>query len=118
MREVCDRIASGELVLTVAKDLNIAPETLYRWGALPEYDQAYARARVSQAHALAEQLIAIGDTAGPEDAQAKRLMCDNRKWLASKLAPRLYGEKLEVESSGTVEHTVKFVLEPRKVTAG
>jgi hypothetical protein len=35
------------------------------------------------------------------DAQIGRLRVDALKWVASKLAPKRYGDKVEVEQTGT-----------------
>jgi hypothetical protein len=32
------------------------------------------------------------------EVQAARLRCDNRKWIASKMQPKKYGDKLETEN--------------------
>lgn len=50
----------------------------------------YARAREGQADHYADEIIRIADEA--EDAQIGRLRVDARKWVASKLAPKKYGE--------------------------
>lgn len=34
------------------------------------------------------------------DVNARRLQVDTRKWFTSKLAPKLYGEKVDVTSDG------------------
>ena len=43
--------------------------------------------------------------------QHRRLQVDARKWYASKLAPKKYGEKVETTLTGSVDHnlTVTFV---------
>lgn len=91
---------------------------------------SYARAREQQAHALAEEALKIADGAdeegekrqealvaaikGADDddkdrilqslqsvaVQRDRLRVDTRKWYTSKIAPKLYGEKLDVTTDG------------------
>ena len=71
----------------------------------------YTRAREDRADKLADELVAISDEVevsaryeGEEvrlslDAAAvarNRLRVDARKWVASKLKPRVYGDKLDV----------------------
>ena len=58
----------------------------------------YARARVDQAHAIAEDAMVVADTANADNAQAVRVRVDTRKWLASKIAPRHYGDRMDVTS--------------------
>lgn len=47
-----------------------------------------------------------------------RMRLDARKWLTSKIAPKLYGERLELagEGGGPVQVTVRFVSEGRRIT--
>lgn len=72
----------------------------------------YARAREQQAHSLAERAIAVSreaygrDTAG---VQAARLEVDTLKWYVSKIAPKLYGERLTIEDEG--EKIIRVVFE-------
>jgi len=62
----------------------------------------YARAREAQTEALAEQIIPIADDATEEDAQVARLRVDVRKWIASKILPKKYGDKVQNEISGSL----------------
>jgi hypothetical protein len=89
--------------------------TVFRWlGANEEFRDQYARAREAQAEALADEIIDIaddghndwmernqGDAAGwvqnGEAMQRSRLRVDARKWVASKLLPKKYGDKLDHE---------------------
>lgn len=64
------------------------------------FAQKYARAREAQGHFEADEIRAIADAATPEDVQVARLRVEARKWRASKLAPKVYGDKLEVSGAG------------------
>lgn len=55
-----------------------------------------ARAREEQAEHLAEEIVTIADTCN--DPHKARLQIDARKWYASKLAPKKYGEKLDLNT--------------------
>lgn len=103
MAKVCERISAGELVKDVAADLGVPESHVRAWGASDEFSAAYARARDEQAHALAERVITESRAAlglPSEGVQAKRLEVDALKWLASKIAPRHYGERQTHEVSG------------------
>lgn len=65
----------------------------------------YARAREELIELMAQDLLEIADApvgstdSGSTDGgavQKQKLQIDTRKWLLSKLAPKKYGEKLEV----------------------
>jgi hypothetical protein len=68
----------------------------------------YALAREMGFDSLAEELLEISDADciapdGWVDAgavQKARLMSDNRKWLLSKLVPKVYGDKVVQEVTG------------------
>jgi hypothetical protein len=62
----------------------------------PEFWHRYARAREVQAHRETEEIRAIADAATSEDYNVARLKIDARKWRASKLAPKVYGDKVAI----------------------
>ena len=80
--------------------------------------EQYARARSVCLDAMAEDIIDLADTCrigqkstskatGLESTEGdmverSRLQIDARKWLLSKLAPKKYGDKQQVEHSGTI----------------
>ena len=88
--------------------------TVYRWLSLhDEFRDKYARARDDQADTLADEIIAIADeqhevvseTGKVFDPEVNRdkLRVDARKWIASKLKPKKYGDKTEVEHTGDLK---------------
>lgn len=108
---ICERLMEGESLRTVCLSDNMPKATtVFRWLADDRYAafrEQYARAREAQAERMAEEILQIADdgandTYKTEDGEAvnhdvvarSRLRVDARKWLASKLAPKKYGEKL------------------------
>ena len=88
--------------------------TVYTWLSGNEtFQQMYARAREDQADTLADEIIAIADeqhevvseTGKVFDPEVNRdkLRVDARKWIASKLKPKKYGDKTEVEHTGDLK---------------
>ena len=73
-----------------------------------DFAAMYRQAKEDQADTLADQIIAIADeVAGETDnakVQAARLRVDARKWTASKLKPKAYGERVEAAISGSIQH--------------
>jgi hypothetical protein len=96
---ICDRLADGESLRTICRDPAMpARDTVRGWLARdPDFAAQYARARSEQAHALAELAVEIALAA--TDPQKDRLAFDALRWYASKLAPRIYGERVEVEQT-------------------
>lgn len=86
--------------------------TVYRWLAdKPEFRELYARAREDQADTLADEIIDIadqkdGEADTPDSVNRARLRVDARKWIASKLKPKRYGDKIDHEHTGGL--TVKL----------
>jgi hypothetical protein len=112
---VLARIEGGELVTAACRAEGTSHQRVLEWrDAAPANRARYVRAREQQAHAIAEQAIAIADDASGDvvlDAQGRerlntefvlrsRLRFDARKWYAAKVAPNLYGEKLDVTTDG------------------
>jgi hypothetical protein len=100
---ICARLASGESLRAICADEDMPPESTVREWAVDDregFAAQYARAREAQADFHADEIIEIADSA--EDAQLGRLRVDARKWVASKLAPKRYGERLDVAHSGDV----------------
>lgn len=105
---ICARLADGESLRSICRDAEM-PDlvTVYRWiGKYPEFSQQYARAREDQADTLAEQIIDIADnvendtnedgSVNQDNIQRARLRVDARKWVASKLKPKKYGDRQEI----------------------
>lgn len=99
--EIFNRIAGGESVVDICgpgkDDWLPTDRTLYnRIANDPDFFQRYARAREAQGHREADEIKAIADAATAEDVHVARLKIDARKWRASKLAPKVYGDKLAI----------------------
>ena len=75
-----------------------ARSTVRLWQAADaEFSAQYARAREARAEVLADEIVDIADKA--EDAQIARLQVDARKWAASKLDPKRYGDRLDIDAT-------------------
>lgn len=115
--EICQMIAQGQSVRSIcAKKDMISMQTFFRW--LRENDkfrEQYARACEERSYMHAEDIIEIADNAtndymeklegdgyifNSENVQRSRLRIDTRKWLMSKLNPKVYGDKLDMTTNG------------------
>jgi hypothetical protein len=74
------------------------------------FAQAYARARVNQAEAWSDTIVAVAEdeTLEPND---RRVRIDTKKWLMSKLYPSRYGDKIvhSGDSALPIAHVVGVV---------
>src|SRR5690348_14390101 len=87
-------IADGVPMHEACKQVRIGRRTAYDWLATSEeWAVLYARAREMLAHKYAAEVVSIADdqSLAPD---ARRVMCDSRKWAAAKLLPRVYNDKL------------------------
>ena len=98
--KICEIIATTSFSLAkISADNGFPhPSTIRRWIVkIDEFRDNYARAKLAQASILAEECLEIADNSIPEDYNVDRLRIDTRKWLASKLLPKQYGDKLMLE---------------------
>ena len=112
---VCDLLAEGKTLTSICMDnLKDVPRknNFLKWLAADEcLRNQYACAREAQADYIAEQTIDIADT--ETDPQVARVRIDARKWFASKVAPKKYGDKITQEHTGAngapLDLSVNFV---------
>ncbi len=97
---ICERIAEGDSLRTICLGDDMPNRaTVFRWlGKYAEFSDQYARARDAQADAYADDVVYIADT--EKDPQLARVRVDARKWTASKLKPKKYGDQLRTELTG------------------
>jgi hypothetical protein len=118
MEELCSHISSGGHLAGFCKLRGFAYNTVADWIYGDSQRAAmYARAREDRADVLADEMVSIADetevitiideeTGAVElklDATAvarNRLRVDARKWVASKLKPRIYSDKVVQEHTG------------------
>ena len=112
---ICERLADGESLRSICRDEGMPDKaTVFRWLAANEvFRDQYARAREAQADALFDDVLEIADDArndwmvrnGDDDLgwqmngehiQRSRVRIDARKWMAGKLRPKVYGDKIAV----------------------
>lgn len=112
---ICDEIANSDKgLVTICKSKDLNANSFYEWVANDKVlGEKYARARELQAEYLSDQIIEIADdgtndymtiTKGDmeynvEDKEVtnrSKLRVEARKWKASKLAPKKYGDKLDL----------------------
>jgi hypothetical protein len=116
---ICERIAEGESLRGICEDEDMPSTTsVKRWLIDSEPLRAqYAHAREVQADTLFDEMLDIADDArndwmerrGEEDAgwvangehiQRSRLRLEARKWMAGKLRPKVYGDKVTHDGTG------------------
>ena len=125
---VCDLLMDGHSLRKSCLEVGIAPMTVLGWvKANPDYSVQYARAREIGYSLLADGILDISDE---KDVEAKydgddvrlelsatsvarnRLRVDARKWMLSKVLPKIYGDKIQVQGDAdnplNIQFNVKF----------
>lgn len=125
--EVCKQIAKGAALRTVLKSTDLpSTDVFYSWMDLKQGDsdevkeyksdksKQYARACEERGHVMFEDVIDIADDSSDdvikieedgitierpnkENVQRSRLRVDARKWYLSKLNPKKYGERQQID---------------------
>lgn len=108
---ICRRIMEGESLRSIVSDDGMPNRSsVHLWlSQNKDFSDQYVRAKDNQADTLADDLLYIADNA--EDIHKARLQVDTRKWVASKLKPKKYGDKLDLDAnlSGNITiQTVKY----------
>ncbi|MDP3560229.1 MAG: hypothetical protein Q8R79_07785 [Legionellaceae bacterium] len=124
-QEICDAIAStskGTKKLCAEHPHWPCQDTLFTWlRAYPEFSEQYAQAKVCQIELLVDEVLEISDDASqdqyvnelgvlvsnPPAINRARLKVDTRKWLACKLVPKVYGNKIDIESNSSISEELR-----------
>lgn len=109
--EICTKLSTSEY--GIAKLIKENPhwphkQTIFEWRInVPEFGDSYAKAKQNQIEVWIDQVVDIADNtsndtyineSGKEVCNSEwinrsRLRIDTRKWIAAKLAPKIYGER-------------------------
>lgn len=127
---ILGRISEGRSLQKICKSRHLPSyTTVTRWLQEDEdFRKKYGIARQEQAEMLASQLLEIADDGSNDtyknDAgtfvnhdviNRSRLRIDTRKWIASKLLPKVYGEKAAEVNNNVSVHN--YAVPPEKVKA-
>jgi len=138
--EILHRIVAGESLNRILKDEHLPSiSSVFDWltdESKSEFLDKYNQAKELQAEYYADELIDIADDASndyvekvmasgevvqvvnSEHIQRSRLRVDTRKWIASKLLPKRYGDKQEVDVKFGPAEQLKELMDMVKPTLG
>lgn len=131
---ICERIADGESLRTICDDEDMpSKSTVFKWLNEDEgFSDQYRRAREAQANSVFDDILSIADD-GRNDWMEKKnadgecigwnengealrrsqLRIEARKWMAGKLKPKKYGDKLDLNVSGSLETASEEQIDAR-----
>lgn len=126
--KICEALADARSLRSICCDPDMPSQsTVFRWLADERYSsfrERYARAREAQADAIFDEILDIADDGSNdwmerrredgstdevlnhEHIQRSKLRIEARRWMAGKLRPKVYGDKIEHEHSGGIAITV------------
>lgn len=99
---LCESISEGETLTAISKSLEVSIGTLLTWvDAVPERSARVREARIATARLWDEKATQCIENA-PDEFELKRAkeLAHHYRWRASKIAPREYGDRIEVENTG------------------
>ena len=127
--KICSEIADGRSLRSICFEEDMpCKSAVFNWiSANKEFKEKYERACMERAEWLAEDLLEIADDgkndwmqtndpdnpgyrANGEHINRSRLRVDTRKWIASKMYPKKYGDKVETTLKGDPDAPVQLVL--------
>jgi terminase small subunit-like protein len=120
---ICVRLARGESLRSICRQEGFPPESTVRRWALEDHDgfaAHYALSRQLGLDNMAEQLLQIADDGSRDyklDSHGNlvvdhehiarcRLRIDTRKWLLARMAPKKYGDRVNLNVGGQSENPV------------
>jgi len=113
--EICEQLSEGKSLRSICKAKKLPScSTIFLWlSKYPEFSEQYARAREAQADYLVDEIIGIADepVLSSEQVARNRLRVDARKWMAAKLRPKKYGDKIEHEIGGRAGASIPVIVE-------
>jgi hypothetical protein len=119
--KICNEIATSDSgLMEICKKHGTTSRSFYRWISENEdLRHKYTCAREEQAEFLADQIIKISNGEGKDDTafvgknfiDRDRLKVEARKWIAAKLKPKKYGDKIEQETKLTITNAPDWIKE-------
>jgi hypothetical protein len=109
--EICERMAMGESLRSICRSEGMPAEVTVRSWAIEDregFSSQYARASQIRMDCLADEILEIADNESGDPAR-DRLRLDIRKWLMSKIAPKRFGDKVDLTHADPDGMTVKFI---------
>ncbi len=100
LESVFRQLEDGESLISICKQKGYpTKETIWSWVKdSPIHYARYMRARQAQADGVVDKMHEVERrvSEGTLDAGAARVMLESMRWRAAKLAPKVYGDRLDV----------------------
>lgn len=102
--EICNLLIEGQSMVKICEREGMPSRaTVLRWMAKDaDFATKCARARELQADLMDDKILDTADASTSETAAADRVKISAYQWRASKLAPKKYGDRLDLNHSGSI----------------
>ena len=114
---ICERLVNGESMRRISADPGMpSRSTMLRWMAdIPEFEAKCARARLMQADTMDDMVVDVIDSVDEDNAHSMKVKLAAIQWRAAKLNPKKYGERLDLNHSGSVDIASKLDAADRRL---
>jgi hypothetical protein len=95
---ICTRMSEGESLRAICRDPGMPSEGTIRGWSVRDVDgfgERYRAARQLLLEYWSDEIVSIADDE-ESDPRSRQIRTGVRQWLMSKLAPRRYGEKVQI----------------------
>ncbi|MCP1274792.1 hypothetical protein NKW43_14060 [Gluconobacter albidus] len=108
--EVLELIEQGHTIRDISAMVDMPDWTTIRRYIRSDDERStqYARARACAADAYEAEILEAARSANPETASAAKVKIDTLKWVMSKRAPKVYGDKITQEHTGADGGPLEF----------
>jgi hypothetical protein len=112
---ICQLIEEGKSLRAACEEVGVKAPTALLWVSThPHFAEQYANSRAVGYKLLADEILSIADEKdvevkydgddvrldlSPTAIARNRLRVDTRKWMLSKMLPKVYGDKLELSGN-------------------
>ena len=117
--EILLDVANKTSVVKACKDRKISPQTFYDYIETDEkLKERYTRARIDRGDCCTDTIEEYQRKLerGEIDAQTAKVLIDTEKWKAGKFNQQMYGDKANIEHSGTVNILPSIIIDGTEMT--
>lgn len=123
---ICLRLSEGESLRSICADDDMPKKaTVMRWLSVNEaFRDQYAHAREQQVDSIFEEMLDIADdgrrdysvgedgreVVDHDHIQRAKLRVETRKWMLGKMAPKKYGDRLDLNHGGQKDNPIMALI--------
>ena len=118
-RDFFPRIGNGESLRGVSSDLGVPFQSV--WSSIMSDEKrriAYEDAKISRAHYHSAKIEEILNDLekGRMESKVARILIDARKWLAGKMYPKFFSDRIEIKHNMSIDVRKMHIEKLRRMT--